>query len=526
MKLVKMFLVAGSLFAAANAQIDTTQQHYWMMTYFISTQEGVGARLAFSSDSNGINWEYYNNQAVFLAPTLTGADGTELMRDPMIEFDSTNNKFNFVWTISWVGTTIGWDTSSDLINWGKEVALNVGAAIPGCYCCWAPEIFWDDIKGEWQIYWATAITSGGDKEIFYSDIPGQDFTKFTTPKLLFYPKFTVIDADMMKLGPNSYVMDFKDERNSTGATQSKNVHLAFSKAPSGPFKGPDLFGNDTTMSRSCTYDSIQEAEGPTLVKQGGQFHLFFDPFNQFNSTYRMVKTSNIDTTGYPWAPSATLMAGNSNFYYNHSNVIEVPRRFVMNLLYGQALPTPPVAPTLQLPVNGDTGQTSSSTLAWAASPGATGYNVQISTSSTFAVTVYGSKGGLATTMLAPALTAGNTTYYWRVNSANANAGAGPWSQVWSFTTGASAVLPGAPEAIRPTCFSVANGIISYSVKTAGPVEFSFKDMLGRTALMLNRTQAAGKYSIALNGYNLASGRYIVSFKNAGIEESASVTLGK
>ncbi len=61
--------------------------------------------LAFSSDSNGINWEYYNNQAVFLAPTLTGADGTELMRDPMIEFDSTNNKFNFVWTISWVGTT-------------------------------------------------------------------------------------------------------------------------------------------------------------------------------------------------------------------------------------------------------------------------------------------------------------------------------------------------------------------------------------------------------------------------------------
>ncbi len=40
MKLVKMFLVAGSLFAAANAQIDTTQQHYWMMTYFISTQEG------------------------------------------------------------------------------------------------------------------------------------------------------------------------------------------------------------------------------------------------------------------------------------------------------------------------------------------------------------------------------------------------------------------------------------------------------------------------------------------------------
>jgi hypothetical protein len=524
MKFLKMILIAGALFAAANAQVDTTQKHYWMMTYFINSEETDGARLAFSSDSTGIKWEYYNNQTPILVPTVTGG----LMRDPMIEFDSTYNKFNFVWTAAWTGTLIGWDTSSNLTKWGPQVALTIGASISNCYCCWAPEIFWDDIKGEWMILWASSQSSGGDKAIYYCDIPGQDFTKFTAPQILFYPEFTVIDADMMKLGPNSYVMDFKDERNSTGATQSKNVHLVFSTSPSGPFKGPNLYknGTDTTMSLACTNDAIEECEGPTLVYQGGMYHLFVDPFNSFSSTYRMVEARNIDTMLSPWTQSATLTEGTGTaaFEYNHSNVIQVPRRFVMNLLYGQALPTPPAAPLLTSPTNGAKGQTGATTMSWASSTGATGYNVQFSTSSTFAATVYGSMGGVATTSLAPGLPTTVGTYYWRVNAANANAGAGGWSAVWSFSMSATSVIPGTAAVAKATDFSVANGVLSYSVRQAGAVEITLKDMLGRTTPVLNRSQGVGQYSIPLNGYNLAAGRYIVRFRAAGVEESSAIVL--
>ena len=111
-----------------------------------------------------------------------------------------------------------------------------------------------------------------------------------------------------------------------------------------------------------------------------------------------------------------------------------------------------------------------------------------------------------------------TTYYWRIRNVG-----GPWLDTSQFTTGGTSVLPVDNKHLKPD-FIVSNKMISYSLATPSPVEITFSDVLGRTALVVNRKQSAGRYSIELKNCNLASGHYIVSFKAAGVEKQASVVI--
>jgi hypothetical protein len=97
---------------------------------------------------------------------------------------------------------------------------------------------------------------------------------------------------------------------------------------------------------------------------------------------------------------------------------------------------PPAAPSLSSPNNLATAINISPTLTWTASPGATSYQVQVSSTNNFSDIVF-DQSGLTTTSasVTPAL-ANSTVYYWRVNATNA-VGTGLWSPVWSFTTIAS-----------------------------------------------------------------------------------------
>ncbi len=116
-------------------------------------------------------------------------------------------------------------------------------------------------------------------------------------------------------------------------------------------------------------------------------------------------------------------------------------------------PEPPAAPVLLSPADGATGISTSPTLSWNASSGATSYRVQVSTSSGFATTVYDQSVTTTSTTVA-GLVAG-TTYYWRVNASN-SAGTSGWSTAWSFTTAA-----GSPPS-APTLSSPRNGATNVS----------------------------------------------------------------
>ena len=111
-----------------------------------------------------------------------------------------------------------------------------------------------------------------------------------------------------------------------------------------------------------------------------------------------------------------------------------------------SLPTPSV-PTLSSPANLATNVAIATTLSWAAASAATSYNLEYSTSSTFASNVTAIPG-ITTTSRAISGLANSTTYYWRVSSTNST-GTSAWSAVRSFTTVAPLAIPVAPTLSSP-----------------------------------------------------------------------------
>ena len=151
--------------------------------------------------------------------------------------------------------------------------------------------------------------------------------------------------------------------------------------------------------------------------------------------------------------SALVAAASTN------KISGVPSGTVNKLLYtlfdgGQ--PTIPDPPTLVSPANGATNVEIPVTLTWNASSGATSYNVQVSTNSSFTSLVYNQTGITSTSTTVSNLSAG-TLYYWRVSATN-SAGTSAWSSVWSFTTASGTGTP--PPA--PTLVSPSNGATGVS----------------------------------------------------------------
>jgi hypothetical protein len=309
------------MYAVICGQVDTNSSHFYLFTYFLN--ETAGARLALSSD--GINWQLVNNETPIFTPTLSPE---RLMRDPMIAFDPTTRTFHVVWTSGWSQTGIGYSSSKDLKTWTAQTALPVGAAITNCKCCWAPEIFYDDSRNKFMIFWST--DNGAGKRTYYSLT--SDFKSFTDAAKLFDPGYTEIDACMLKVAEAKYYMFFKDERSTQDDGQAaKNIHYVCGATPQGPWGA---------VSKPITKTGY---EGPTAIKINDEYRVYIDPFTNSGSTDRMVKVKNLDTTASPWPYGDKLYkvsaSGVKNsFSFSHGSIIEIPREYVMFLLYNISLP--------------------------------------------------------------------------------------------------------------------------------------------------------------------------------------------
>jgi hypothetical protein len=183
----------------------------------------------------------------------------------------------------------------------------------------------------------------------------------------------------------------------------------------------------------------------------------------------------------------------------------------------------PAAPALASPTNNAANLPDSLTLGWNTVTGAATYSLVLSTVSDCSSKVFTATQMTTTSVNVAGLAAG-TRYYWEVSAANTS-GTSPWSTIWSFTTSpGSSVLPVAAAKLAKTEFSVKGASLVYSLSVAGPVGITFSDLLGKTALTMNRTQAAGRYAMALKDFSLAAGRYIVQFKAAGIVKRQIVCI--
>ncbi|OYZ48390.1 MAG: hypothetical protein B7Y15_12155, partial [Bacteroidetes bacterium 24-39-8] len=235
----------------------------YLFSYFKGNGED-GLHLAYSVD--GLNWASLKKDNSFLKPTVAK---DKLMRDPCI-IRGKDGLFHMVWTVSWKDRGIGYASSKDLIHWSEQVFVPVMEKEATAKNCWAPEIFYDDAKKEYLIYWATTIPGRfpetenlGDNNhrIYY--VTTKDFKTFSDTKLMYDQGFNVIDATIQKVG-KQYLMILKDE---TLKPVQKNLRVAFSDQATGGYSKPSepITGN-------------YWAEGPTALKIGQDWIVYFDKY--------------------------------------------------------------------------------------------------------------------------------------------------------------------------------------------------------------------------------------------------------
>jgi hypothetical protein len=168
-------------------------------------------------------------------------------------------------------------------------------------------------------------------------------------------------------------------------------------------------------------------------------------------------------------------------------------------------PTPgdtivPEAPTLLSPEQFATNVSTAPTLTWNTAARATSYDIQVSTSTTFASLVV---SDTATTGISRSLSSltGSTDYYWRVRGRN-TAGAGGWSEIRRFRVSDSTamppgdtIVPAVPTLLTPAQFttnvsttptltwSAATRAASYGVQVSTEASFA--------TLVVNDTAVTG-----------------------------------
>lgn len=155
-------------------------EEVYMFSFFMGNGED-GLHYAYSKD--GYIWEAMGDNRSFLTPVV---GGDKLMRDPCIIRGKEGN-FHMIWTVSWTEKGIGYASSTDLINWSDQKYIPVMEHEAGTRNTWAPEIFYDEEKDIYMIFWSSTITghftetqaeeeSGYNHRIYY--VTTKDFEEF------------------------------------------------------------------------------------------------------------------------------------------------------------------------------------------------------------------------------------------------------------------------------------------------------------------------------------------------------------
>ena len=308
MKKAILILCLLLFFIAVHAQ---NEKEVYLFSFFQGNGED-GLHVAWSAD--GYKWEALNNNQSFLTPQV-GND--KLMRDPCI-ISGPDGKYHMVWTVSWHEKGIGYASSEDLIHWSDQKYIPVMEHEPDARNCWAPEVFYDKASGQYMIFWSTTIsgrfpeteTAGDDghnHRMYY--VTTKDFETFSETKLFYDQGFNVIDGTLVK-EDGKYILFLKDE---TRTPPEKNIRVATGNQLTGDFSKPSepITGN-------------YWAEGPTPVKIGEHWLVYFDKYRKHNmGAVRSTDLKNWeDISGQIHFPDGT----------RHGTVFKIPKDLLDKLL--------------------------------------------------------------------------------------------------------------------------------------------------------------------------------------------------
>ncbi len=255
-----LFLSAAA--AMLLSSLTATAKDIYVSTSF---HEPANEGLRFIYSYDGVHWD--SIPGTFLKPQV---GKQKVMRDPSI-VKGPDGTYHFVWTCSWKGDRgFGYSSSKDLIHWTPQQFIEV-MKDPTTVNVWAPELFYDDVKKQYMIIWASCIPGKfpdgieeheNNHRLYYTTT--KDFKTFSEAKLLIDPGFSCIDATMVKRGKGDYVMVLKDN-----TRKQRNIKVAFSKSPYGPW------------SQASEAFTPMYTEGPSTAYANGYWYIYYDWYRQF-----------------------------------------------------------------------------------------------------------------------------------------------------------------------------------------------------------------------------------------------------
>ena len=268
------------VFITLGCQDRSKEEEVFLFSYFKNNGED-GLHLAYSYD--GLKWEALNDDKSFLTPQLSK---DKLMRDPCI-IKGPDGKFHMVWTVSWEEKGIGYANSSDLINWSEQKFIPVMQHEASTQNSWAPELFYDEVKEQYLIFWASTVSDkfletanqaedSWNHRIYYTTT--KDFEDFAETEIFVEPGFNVIDATIAR-NESQYFMIIKDETLLPEA--QKNLHVLESDNP---------YNWNVSISEAISNHWV---EGPTITKIGDEWMVYFDQYRAHK--FGAVKSKDLKT---------------------------------------------------------------------------------------------------------------------------------------------------------------------------------------------------------------------------------------
>lgn len=264
----------------------------YLFTYMTGegTPDGEQVHFALSDGDDPLNWYELNGGE----PVLTSDLGEEGVRDPFVVRSPEDGTFYLVATDLRIHGDWDWDRavrhgshslmvweSDDLVNWSDQREVEV--APPDAGNTWAPEAHWDSERGQFVVYWASALYGEddpdrtGDAHQRMMHATTTDFEEFSEPEVWHDPGHAVIDSTVVEHG-DSYFRYTKDERDpSDGHECAKHITAE---------RSDDLLDTSWVHIADCigqgSEDSpgIDQGEGPTVFASNSEdkWYLFIDEF--------------------------------------------------------------------------------------------------------------------------------------------------------------------------------------------------------------------------------------------------------
>lgn len=245
---------------AKPAPVKESDYKGYLFTHFSGVNRQDAEQIYFAASEDGLFWTELNKNN----PVLVSNVGDKGVRDPYIIRSPEGDKFYMVATDLRIANGAGWTAaqrsgskcvvvweSYDLVNWSRERLVKVARDDAGC--TWAPEIVYDDITGEYVLFWASRVAQDNYAKQRIYMAKTRDFYTFTEPVLWIEKSHDVIDTTVIKHN-GMYYRFSKNESN-------KTIFIE---------KASQILSNNYQQVFSQSVGSISGVEGPAVFKFNGE----------------------------------------------------------------------------------------------------------------------------------------------------------------------------------------------------------------------------------------------------------------